>query len=218
MTIPIFINVRDRFTTTKALAEFCVSLPGAEVHLVDNASTYGPLLDWYANCGLIVHDMPNGGPRTPWQLANKLRSGHYVVTDCDLDLTGVPRDVLSRCVDCLQNNPSICKAGLALRIDDLPTGHVARTMEAGHWERSVLNADQTRWYVAPIDTTFAMYRVGEPFGYEPALRLAGDYTARHVPWYYDGDNLPDDERYYLDHIEHQNALFYSPRLKGLIEK
>lgn len=216
MTIPIFINVRDRFTTTKALAEFCAVLPSADVHLVDNASTYPPLLDWYATCEMTVHRCENGGPRTPWRFANELRTGHYVVTDCDLDLTGVPRDVLTVLRDALDFNSEICKAGLALRIEDLPDTSIAktaRTMEAGHWMER-FRSDCHEWWHAPIDTTFAMYRAGEVFGYEPALRLAGAYIAKHVPWYYQAANLPEDERYYLDHIAHQNALFYSPRMKG----
>ncbi len=211
--IPIFINVRDRLKTTRALAEFCAALPGAEVHLVDNASTYGPLLDWYSTCGLTVHRCENGGPRTPWRFANELRDGHYVVTDCDLDLTGVPCDVLDVLAEALEFCDDICKAGLALRIDDLPADHLARTMEAGHWTKRH-TAIHRELYYAPIDTTFAMYRAGEPFGYTPALRLAGQYTARHAPWYYDAANLPDDEQHYLANMQHANALFYSPRMKA----
>jgi hypothetical protein len=50
-----------------------------------------------------------------------------------------------------------------------------------------------------------------------AYRAAGNYFARHSPWYYDTNNLPDDEVYYLQHIEGPRP-HWSNILKSIISE
>ena len=54
-------------------------------------------------------------------------------------------------------------------------------------------------FVAPVDTTFAAYRPGEPFGKKPAVRTGHPYLARHLAWYVDTGNLTEEESYYREH-------------------
>lgn len=212
--IPIYINNRDRLTTTRRLAEQCSRLTLAEVVIVDNASTYPPLLDWYYRCPFRVEMLPtNVGPRGVWtspRLATHVERGitHYVVTDSDLDIEDVPRDVLTLLESGFDRYPWAIKSGLSLEINDLPCGYPyksqVRDRELPYWSDQV----DAEFFRAHIDTTFAMYRTGSGWGgYGPALRTNRPYTARHVPWYQVGEDT-DEERYYLQHLS-TAGIFWS---------
>jgi hypothetical protein len=55
-------------------------------------------------------------------------------------------------------------------------------------------------YIAPIDTTFALYRAGSIGGSElKALRTGGRYLARHLSWYLNPGHLPEEELFYMQH-------------------
>lgn len=56
--IPILINNRDLLGTVVKQVRFFNQIPHTLVCIIDNASTYPPLLDWYA-AGHVVLDKPN---------------------------------------------------------------------------------------------------------------------------------------------------------------
>lgn len=220
--IPILINNRDRLTTTRQLVDACRRFAEAKAFVVDNASTYGPLLEWYQTEPCPVFRLPdNGGPRAAWRCLDQALAicraddpvdiPFYVVTDSDLDLAGVPDDVIRELADGLTRHPWAIKAGLSLEINDLPEAYPWRQMvldrESRFWLEPI---DDGRWYRADIDTTFAMYRIAPPWGggYGPALRAARPYTARHVPWYVDPNQRSDEETYYLEHLS-PHGIFWS---------
>ena len=69
-----------------------------------------------------------------------------------------------------------------------------------------------------MDTTFAVNSPGLACGYNDyAYRAAGNYFAKHMPWYFDSNNLPVDEVYYLDHITGARP-HWSNLLKEVINK
>lgn len=203
--IPVYINTFNRLTTTRRLADQVAELDGAVPVIIDNASTYEPLLDWYTTTGHeVVRLRENMGHHAPWTSGVILQDAAplYVVTDCDLDIEGVPADVLSVLQEPLQWRRPAEKSGLSLRIDDLPPWQEAvMRWEARFWKRRV--SHDPRFYWAAVDTTFAMYCAGLPV--ERATQVAGvravragrPYTARHVPWYLDGSNLDDENTYYF---------------------
>lgn len=50
-------------------------------------------------------------------------------------------------------------------------------------------------YASPIDTTFAVYRKQNYFGdFHNAIRVAGDYSAIHLPWFIELDLMNDADR------------------------
>jgi hypothetical protein len=213
--IPIYINNRDRLTTTRRLAEQCARLTLAEVIIVDNASTYPPLLEWYQDCPFRVERLEaNRGPRGVWtcprlETHKELGITHYVVTDPDLDLEGVPRDALTLLEDGLTRYPWAIKAGLSLAIDDLPDAYQRKKQVLSREARFWTDPVDAEFFKSEIDTTFAMYRVPDAWGgYGPALRTARPYTARHVPWYTAEGQESDEETYYLKHLSTQ-GIFWS---------
>lgn len=200
MNIKTFIINFNRLTLPRAMAEW-LTTRGCHVIFIDNQSTYKPLLDWYHETGQRVYQLPrNCGHTVVWHdgildLLNVRE--RYIVTDPDLDLSGVPDDfihVLNRGLDL---HPDVDKCGLSLRIDDLPDtaeGNYIRQHESKYWKKQ----SKSGFYDAAVDTTFALYRENVDWYSHHAVRAPWPYTARHVSWYYDGiDNLPADEQNYF---------------------
>lgn len=200
--VPVYINNRNRLSSTRRMVEYLRTVPNAYVIIVDNASTYAPLLDWYEHCGVEVrYQASNLGPRAPWLIRDFMmqRFPYYVVTDSDLDLSDVPNDTLEVLHSALIEFPAIVKAGLSLEVCDLPqhldSTAIIRAWEEKYWQRLI----DERWWQADVDTTFALYRRGSEWpGIRPALRANRPYTARHLPWY----RIPsDEETYYEQHAD-----------------
>lgn len=206
-TFPLYINNRDRLTYTRELAEQCSRLQMVgDIIIVDNASTYEPLLDWYETCPYkVVKLSKNMGTRGAFSVLDS--KTHYVCTDNDLDISNVPKHVLDLLFDGLNRHKEVIKAGLSLEIDDIPDEYHLKTLalqrEQGMWEH--WPGDQ-RFYKGAIDTTFAMYRPNHGWiGYEPALRARRPYTARHRPWY--ALELDEEDRYYIEHLLPESSVY-----------
>ena len=226
MTIPIYINIFNRLTTTRALADQVAALPGAVPILIDNKSDWGPLLDWYASCPYeVIRLDENVGHHAPWlrvippgdELFRRYGSTHYVVTDCDLCIAECPRDVLEVLQEPFHSRSRIVKSGLSLRLDDLPDWQTkVREWESRWWNRPTACG---RFYEALIDTTFAMYDCRTPFPRVtkvvgiPATRSAPPYVARHLPWYLDGENLDPENQHYFQTASRSNS--WKPAGRGL---
>lgn len=213
---PIYVNTFNRLTTTRRLCEQIAALDNAVPIIVDNNSTYGPLIDWLNDCPFeVIRLTENMGHHAPWKCLATARpnNGFYCVTDCDLDLDGVPADL----IDVLRHpltswtNPPI-KSGVALRIDDLPEWQTqVIEWESRFWKQKIADRFNRVRYWAPIDTTLAMYRANTPVRIATkvagirAVRTAGDYTARHMPWYLDPRNLDEENRNYFATANSSNS-------------
>lgn len=225
--IPVYVNVFNRLTTTRSLCEQIANLDGAEVCIVDNASTYEPLLHWYDSCPYRVLKMQeNLGHHAPWMsgIVGQNNSPFYAVTDCDLDIGGVPPDALEYLRRPLVKDMQVVKAGLSLEINDLP-----------EWQSEVVNWERQFWtrkkrfcggggcdefYDAFVDTTFALYRRDTPhryaMGVKNSLRAPRPYTARHLPWYLECDNLDAENQYYFATASGSNS--WKPDGKSLTSR
>lgn len=203
-TIPVYINNYNQLATVRAMVAYLLRVPQVEPVIVDNASTYPPLLEWYAECPVRVVRLDcNLGPLGVWSSGVDLHASDYFgVTDPDLDLSGIPVDCVEILCGGLDRYDDVKKCGLSLEIDDLPDTPVAaraREYEAKYWQVRRDNA----FYLANIDTTFAMYRGTRASwgGYGPALRADRPYTARHRPWYVTPDSVTDEDLYYWEHCK-----------------
>ena len=68
MKIPVIINNRNLLTWPKAMVRDLSKWEGiGDIYIVDNGSTYEPLLDWYETkpCGVIYLNK-NVGHQAPW--------------------------------------------------------------------------------------------------------------------------------------------------------
>lgn len=207
MNIPIFINNRDRLTMPRKLAEQCTRLEDvSEVIIIDNDSTYPPLLEWYDKCPYkVIRLKENVGPHGLWRVGSP--KSYFVTTDCDLDISRVPRGVLRILKEALDWYPEILKVGLSLEIEDIPDEYPLKNLVLHHetdkWQPFLKDH---RFYLAGVDTTFALYRPQSGWGgYMPALRTRRPYTARHLPWYIVEED--EEETYYLKHLSPQGICY-----------
>jgi hypothetical protein len=226
MRTPVFITSFNLLSPLRAMVEELRRLPDLfEPIIVDNSSSYAPLVEWLASEPCEIVRMPaNFGPRAAWSDAlcrQKMALAPFVVTDCDLDLSGGQLPFFKMCAEeLLAINARLIKVGLALRIDDLPDtdlGRDARRHEAQFWARPYqTNIDGCEAFEAAIDTTWAMYRAASGWGgYAPAVRLVP--PARHLPWYLDPENIPQEWEYSFRRI---NAVHthWSARLQRAGER
>lgn len=199
--IPIILNNFNRLTTTKKLADSLYSLGYHNIHILDNLSTYPPLLDWYSSCTYTVKRLEanmeqlaiyNSGyinqfSKSPW----------IAYSDSDVELSAaIPENFIEILIEKAKKY-GYTKAGLALRTDDLPDNDYAnhyKWWEQRFWQHKL----EENVYKADIDTTFCIIKPDLPFDYR-AIRVAGDLTAKHIPWYVDFSDLDEEEKYYLQH-------------------
>jgi hypothetical protein len=188
----------NRLRLSSELADW-VSARGCEPIFIDNNSKYPPLLKYYKQCPYqVVRMKENYNSRVVWEqgLLKRLNiTGNYIVTDPDLDLTGIPDDFEKVLSEGLQKYPQFDKCGFSLEIEDILNdkeyckGKTIKEWESQFWKKPL----DDLYFEAWIDTTFAMYK-SDRFTLE-GIRTNRPYTARHIPWYY--KTIPSDERFYF---------------------
>jgi glycosyltransferase involved in cell wall biosynthesis len=218
--IPVFIPAFNNPTYLRQILESLGRFPALAVVVLDNGSTYRPMQRLYGEIEREVSVLRLGrnlGPRAVFQDAAFYASlpRHFCLTDPDLALNrSLPPEfpeILARVVDAYR----IGKAGFALELSDrdrmvrTPFRHVTGwhriwEHEAQHWRVQLPDpAFEDPLYLANIDTTFALYdkayfRPAQPF---EAIRVAGRFTCRHLPWYVDNGLPADEERAYRESAE-----------------
>jgi SAM-dependent methyltransferase len=204
--IPVFIINRNRLYPLKALVDWLIGAGTKDIRIVDNDSTYPPLLAYYQNLPeqvTVIHMGVNAGPWVVWEhgLVDKVETP-YIVTDADLLPAGCPTDLVEKMLRLLEAHPECGKVGVGLRIDNLPDWYKHKKevieWEAKFWWNSV-GDDAFR---AAVDTTFALYPPHAPFQNGPQnLRMNRPYCFEHLPWYSDETDLDEEEKYYREHAD-----------------
>mgnify|MGYP001179752610 FL=1 len=203
---PVFIIVRDRVSPLGQLVTWLESTRRAEIWLIDNDSTYPPLLRYLDKSPHHVMRLShNLGHRSPWlsgAVQRNARGRHYIVSDADVvPDAGCPTDALDRFNRLLRRYRDIDKVGFGLRIDDLPE-HYPHRDHVFEWEQRFWREEvEPGAFRAEIDTTFAMYREPGTPDHQRALRTGLPYVARHTPWYVDPNDLSEEDKYYRHHAD-----------------
>jgi hypothetical protein len=221
--IPIIINNFNRLDTLKKLISGLEIRGYNNIFIIDNLSTYPPLIEYYKSCIYTVfHLNENIGMNALWKsgLFRRFKSDFFVYTDSDIVLLEeCPDDFMLIFLKTLKKYKLARKVGFSLKIDDIPDCYefkkdVIRCEE--HFFKDYKRDDFL--YRAPIDTTFALYR---PRGKRKhannnieIYRTAYPYMARHLPWYIDSQNPDDENRYYLEHVSKSTS--WSKRSKRIL--
>ncbi|GAA4316302.1 hypothetical protein GCM10023115_25610 [Pontixanthobacter gangjinensis] len=182
------------------------------IKIIDNNSTYPPLLDYYNSIEdriKIFRLDKNYGYRVFWKKMNlfeKFTNGYFVLTDPDiLPNQNCPSDFLKHFMKILDGNPEVKKVGFSLQIDDLPNENPLKKniieWEKKYWVKKNKNGD----FIAEIDTTFALYRPGVKSVSYKAIRTNEPYMAKHLPWYRDEQQLTKNELYYQETAGSSNS-------------
>ncbi len=219
--IPIFILSSDRLTVLeKSIQSYYdyIKMP-FEIVIIDFGTTFTPTIKYLKhleqkkvkiywekkisyvgslnNFGWIIKDYFNGRP-----------ASNYVVTDPDIALDNVNGDILGVYAHLLDKLSWITTVGPMLRIDDIPDCYppkerlVTRSLELTYHSRKVWTiqyGEKTIKYVlVHIDTTFGMRRAGACWWrHMMGARVLSPYSARHLDWYLDPEDLNPDQIYYL---------------------
>lgn len=141
---------------------------------------------------------------------------NYVVTDPDIALDNVKGDILDIYSHLLNSVPEASVAGPMLRINDIPDHYprkkelISESLHVDFHSRKVNTIqykDKVIKYIfALIDTTFGMSRAGTHWKrHVNGVRVLPPYSARHLDWYLDPENLTQDQKYYAEHASRKIA-------------
>lgn len=204
MNYPIFITNMNRLSTVKKMVSDLFAMNGnADITIIDNASSYPPLLKWYKEMEgsvNIIKNIQNKGPWTFFYGGTYIgaKEEYYVYTDADLELnSNMPYNWQEIMFEYIQRYDR--KASLALKLDDVPEGELKERIK-NHQNICWYPTEEKDVYRAITDMTFSMDAKNKGYRYE-SVRLAGDFECRHIPWYIDINNISDEERYYLEHLD-----------------
>jgi hypothetical protein len=208
--VPIFVNCRDRLTPLAQLIEWCERAGHRRIYLVDNDSSYPPLLRYFASIPhTVIRLGRNLGHKALWEsgvIEKYARGEFYVATDPDIvPVEACPLDAVAHFGLLLDRHPDRAKVGFGLKIDDLPR-HYRFAREVEGWEGQFWQREVERGvFDAPIDTTFALHRPDTDFqdavlpSSAQSLRTGPPYVARHTAWYVNSRRPDAEERYYRRH-------------------
>jgi hypothetical protein len=183
----------------------------SNIYIIDNKSTYPPLVDYLKsieNKVNVLYMPENYGHRVYMRdEIVKLGGEKYIITDPDLLLNpNLPQnfiDILSDLSDKYQSG----KIGFALDI----TNNINLNIKATDNKQTVVDWESQFWinkindpiyelYYADIDTTFVLinkkyYKSVNEYN---AIRIAGNFTCIHRPWVinYEKDLLEDELDFY----------------------
>ncbi len=223
--IPVVINNCNRVTYLRQLVDWLERVGCRRIIILDNDSTYAPLLQYYKE---TPHEVvllgANLGHLALWRspVFARVRDGFFIYTDPDLvPDDACPDDAIAVLLDTLLKDPEIQKIGLGLRLDDLPD-HYDKRDDVVIWERQFWSNPYNKdFFVARVDTTLALYRPRvRRYRFQPSLRSGPPYLLRHLPWYENSASLTEEQQYYYDNIRPSSTWWgplARPQRDALIE-
>jgi glycosyltransferase involved in cell wall biosynthesis len=222
--IPIIINNFNRLDTLKKLISSLEARGYFNIYIIDNLSTYPPLLEYYRECRYKVFRLDrNIGTLAFWisGINKQFDKNFFVYTDSDVvPVEECPDDFMMFFLKTLKKHKHARKVGFSLMLDDIPDCNLLKDSimsYEGHYYDYPLPDENL--YRAPIGATFALYRPRGKYNhannYIEIYRAGHPYTARHLPWYQDSVNLDEEEKYYLERIGERT--FWSKRSKKVLE-
>lgn len=202
--LPVIIVCRDLVTDLISLVRWLEQTDHQNLILLNNDSTYPPLLEYLAaSAHRVIRLDTNLGHTSPWRCGLTTEFGAdvpFVVTDPDvLPDPEAPADTFEHLQELLLRHRDFDKAAFGLHIDDLPDRYPFRAeviaWESPFWTKEI----EPGAFAAHVDTTLAVHRPGTPHKVTEALRTGAPRMARHMPWYRDPRNPDPENTYYLKH-------------------
>jgi len=209
--IPLVINNRNRLTTLKAMINWFSDL---KIIILDNDSTYPPLLEYYKEIDAEVVFMgKNYGHTVLYQWKGHLNfpERYFLYSDSDVvPREDCPKDLVEYLLNAKKTYPGARKIGVALEINDLPETELRN--EIISWESKFWKQKYDDFFIADVDTTLAIYdnTTCHSHGISNSLRTNYPYVARHLPWY--TKVLSYEDRYY---IKNADAKLPNGKLVGM---
>jgi hypothetical protein len=126
--VPVFIVNRNRHAALERLVTWLIGGGTRKVVILDNDSSYPPLLAYYDHLPAGASVLKLGENHGPYVLfeqgVHQVLDTPYVLTDSDIvPAEFCPSDLIGRLLEVLRKYPDASKVGPALRIDNLPDGY-----------------------------------------------------------------------------------------------
>ena len=208
MNIPIYLISYNNYRYIENMTRQLLAKGVTNIKIIDNNSNNDnkiKLRELSKTCE-ITYLNKNLGPRI-YQFRKQLNlPDKYILSDPDIELNeNLPLDFMN-ILNNLSDEYKSYKTGFAISIDDnkymynIKNYFRQKTItewESQFWKNKIHN-DKYELYSADIDTTFVFinekYRLSEGTDPGSCIRIAGQFTCRHLPWYIKGI-LNDREKY-----------------------
>ena len=209
MTIPIIIICFNNYKYVENMISQ-LTKPNRDLEkqiiILDNKSTCPDTIQYLKNAkNIVLYNTENMGP---WISATQnthiynLLPDKFILTDPDLELNPLmPSNFIEQLVE-LSNKYNCGKIGPALSIFDFNKmyqyvffrGKTIYEWESQFWKKKIEHG-KYELYDAEIDTTLCLINKK---GTEQCIRIAGNFTAKHLPWYTDNSIYNVYENYILN--------------------
>lgn len=202
--IPCIIISYNNYTYVKKISERLARITN-NIFIVDNNSTYAPMVDFLDNCSFNVVRLSHNHGHKVYELESikKIVGSVFLLTDPDIEISeSVDKNTIKKMYE-ISEKYEIRKVGVALDIsgdnireDIRYQNHSIKEWEIRFWQNRVSD-QEIEMYWADIDTTFCL--VNNNHAKWPYIRLAGPYTSKHLPWYKDWKNelMPGEYESYM---------------------
>ena len=174
------------------------------ISIIDNESTDIETKNYLDSCNLTVIKNSNNGP---WisqynnvHIYNSLPE-KYIVTDPDLQFNeNIPSNFIE-ILSLLSDQYKCEKIGFSINISEQEkffksyvNNDTIYNWEKQFWEKRIEN-NEYELYNAVIDTTFALVNKNYK---DLKIRIAGNFTCKHIPWYIENPLFNKYENYILN--------------------
>jgi hypothetical protein len=206
LKIPIVLICWNNLTFVKGFVDQLKKYKNPIV-LLDNNSDYAPMQEYYKNIKdeqitVVLLDKNYG--HTVYEDFKQHFPNIYILSDTDLELNKDMPDNFAEILLQVSNKYKSHKIGLALNLDDkdnfMECDIDFYNIEIQYWREKVDDYNY-ELYKADTDTTFCL--INNNYGGNN-IRIAKNFTARHLPWYKDYiiNHIPKDE---FDHWSKMNT-------------
>lgn len=214
--IPIIIICYNNYKYVNHMIEQLIRVNSdlkPNLYIMNNGSDDPETVEFLRNCAFtdikILHRENNGPwirPETNADLFERLPD-KFILTDPDLELNAnLPPDFVNVLCE-LSEKYEKSKVGFAISIHDIDKMYPYEYMkpicewEYKYWifhcfDEKYNNVEPYEIYHAELDTTFAL--INKKHWVNSTLRIAGDFTCRHLPFYINNGvmSLEDEYKYY----------------------
>ena len=204
MDIPIIIICYNNYLYVKnTLDQLKNSKYYKNVQILNNKSTCFSTMKFLKNVDVkVIHNLHNNGPWISKENNKHLYDilpNKFIITDPDLNLNeNIPSDFIE-ILSNLSDKYKTSKIGFALKISDYKKfydgiyfgGKSIYEWEKQFWTNKI--RDDYELYEADIDTTFCLINKDNFKGRK--IRVAGNFTATHLPWYIENEIYNAYENY-----------------------
>lgn len=204
MNIPIVIICYNNYKYVENTLKQIASINNdyyTNIIILNNMSTCSDTIAYLHNADVkVINNVGNFGPwitPTNNRQIYDLLPDKYIITDPDLKFNpNIPNNFIEILAS-LSDKYKTSKIGFALDITDhdkfYPTTEYManlsiREWESRFWENKMDDDGEYEIYKADIDTTFClMNKVNIEAGIDLQIRVAGNFTAKHIPWYIENE-------------------------------